>query len=283
MPPAHPKKTFPLNEIYKFAAQGLRKTPSAYIPFLIFAGIDFISLLLIYLAPREPLIEFFGPPIRRLWGERFLHYPANFLLLPKLTADARMVLAVFIGSLLTGICVTLLYQKPLKSAFKKYVSLFLIVFLSTVLFYGAIKIRNFALMKYFMAGHRSLLFLIPGAWLGPISTAMGFFIGLFIQAAFAYAIPALIMEDGKLIRALATSIIFSAKHLGATIFLVGLPMLLYVPLLVLNYNSTFLMDRFLPEIVFWLCATSVVVNSLFIDPLITIATAELYRHAAHKP
>jgi len=281
MPP-HPKKTFPLNEIYKFSAQGLRKTPSAYIPFFIFACIDFCSLLLLYLTPRQPLIEIFGPPIRTLWGERFLHYPTNFLLLPKLTADARMVLSVCIGSLLTGIAITLLYQKPLKSAFKKYVSLFLIVFLITVLFYGTIKIRNIALMKYFMAGHKTLLFLSPTAWLGPISTGMGFFIGLFIQAAFTYAIPALIMGEGRLMRVLATSLVFCKNHLVTTLFLVGLPLLLYVPLLVLNYNSVFLIDRFFPEIILWLSAAGVIVNSLFIDPLITITTAELYAHAAQK-
>jgi hypothetical protein len=137
-------------------------------------------------------------------------------------------------------------------------------------------------MKYFLAGHKKLLFLGPNIWLGPLSAIIGLFIVLFIQSAFTYAIPAVIGGGDTLVRALIKSVILFKNYFFTTLLLVGLPMLIYVPLLVLNYNSVFLIDRFFPEIILCLAVVGVIVNSLVVDPLITLATAELYSKVTQK-
>ena len=132
------------------------------------------------------------------------------------------------------------------------------------------------LLKYFMAGHKTLLFLKPQLWLGPILFLGNFILALVIQGAFVYAIPIIINTETKFLKAIFGSLVFFKNNLLATFLLVGLPMLISIPLIVLSSNPVLLMDRFCPEAILWLAITSIIVNSLIIDPLVTITTALLY-------
>ena len=64
--------------------QTFKTNPAVYLPFLIFALIELTALIVLFLAPRSPANVLLGPPIRRLYGEQFLHYPYDLTLLPKL-------------------------------------------------------------------------------------------------------------------------------------------------------------------------------------------------------
>jgi len=161
-------------------------------------------------------------------------------------------------------------------ALKKYLSLFVIVLILYGLFYGSGKLLSTGLMKYFLAGHQKLLFLGPQIWLGVPLVALNFITALFIQAAFTYAIPVLIIEDEKVLKAIIKSFGLFIKHFIPTIILVCLPMLIYLPIVVLIYNTAFLMDRFYPEIVLYVAFLSIVVSSLIVDPIVTTATTLFY-------
>lgn len=253
-----------------------KTTPAVYLPFLVFAGVELITLIFLFLAPRPPLLPLLGPPIRTFWGEQFLHYPANFLLLSKLASFSRMGLSVILGSLLSGIAIAKAYKKPGKIAFKKYTSLFLIVFIITALFYFAINSTGALLAKYFMAGQAKLLFLGPRIWMGPILLSLNIIIAIVIQAAFIYALPELILNDKKFFQAIFSSLNFCRKNLFITLLLTGIPMILYIPIIILNNNTALLIDKMFPEIALLLCIASIIVSSLIIDPVITISTALLY-------
>ena len=139
-----------------------------------------------------------------------------------------------------------------------------------------IKIITVGLVKYFTAGHSRLLFLKPGIWLGPGLMMINFLLALLIQSVFIYAIPILIIEKEKLVKAIIKSILLFKKLFVPTLILVGLPMLFYVPVIILQYNNTILMDRFFPEITLWVLLLSIIVSSLVVDSLATISTAVLY-------
>ena len=166
-------KTAYLNSLKTF-----KKSPSVFIPFIIFTLFESAALAVIYFIPRSPLKEILGPPIRTFWGERFLHFPVNFLLYPKLISLAKMGLTILVGSLLTGMAVAIIISihnnKKVKlsaafmTALKKYISLFIVVLIFTLLFYVLNKVQFINLVKYFRAGHKSPLFLKPNLWLGPI-------------------------------------------------------------------------------------------------------------------
>ncbi len=75
---------------------------SLLIPFIILFIVDIILISVLYLSPRYPLSVLFAPPIRKLWGSQFLHYPMNFMLLPKLFYYARLVSSFYFWSLFNG-------------------------------------------------------------------------------------------------------------------------------------------------------------------------------------
>lgn len=271
---------------YNTSIKFLKNNPALFVPFIIFAIIEFISLIVIYLAPRMPLRLIFGPPIRTFWGEGFLHYPANFLLLPKIASLSRMGLAVIFSSLLTGMAVALVlavyHKKPIKlkeafkSALKKYASLFIIVLIFTLLFYFLVRLATIVLMKYFMAGHSRLLFLKADLWMGPILLSINFMLALLIQSAFVYAIPLLIIEKQKLIKAIIGSLLLFKKLFIPTLILVGLPMLVYIPIIILNSKTAFLIDKVFPEFILLVSFLSIIISSLVIDTIVTISTTFLY-------
>lgn len=275
-----------VSKAFNSTIQAFKKHPLLFIPFIIFAIFESLALIFIFLIPRWPFIKVFGPIIRTFWGERFLHYPINFLLLPKLASNSRMALSIFIGSLLTGMAVAIvldLYHKKsfklansLNFALKKYLSLFTIVLILTSSYYFIVKFLNIVIAKYFMAGHSRLLFLPAKLWLGPVLLCLNILLAILIQSALAYAIPVLITDHAKLLKSIGKSILLFKNFFIPTLVLVGVPTLLYIPIIVLNYNIVFLINLLFPEIVLGVAFLGIIISSLIIDPLITVATTFFY-------
>lgn len=275
-----------IGKIYNITFSSFKNYLSLLLPFIIFTIIELIVLASIYIAPRAPLRAILGPPIRTFWGEQFLHYPANFLLFPKLTYFSKLCLSVLFGSLLTGMVMVILFdvynknsislKKALKTAVKKYILLFGAVFILAALLYIAGKIINIGLARYFLERHTKILFLKPDVWIGPVLVGINFVVSVFIQAAFIYVIPLLIFEKEKLLRAIFGSFVLFKRLFIHTIILVGLPMILYVPISILSLNTAYLINRLFPEFILIASGAGIVISSLVIDPLVTISTAYLY-------
>ena len=274
------------SKAFNSTIQAFKNNPLLFTPFLIFAVFESLALLFLYLIPRYPLINIFGPIIRTFWGDRFLHYPFNFFLLPKLAANSRMVLSVLLGSLFSGMAVAIVWnlynQKAIKLAYslrlsiKKYLSLFTIVLILTATYYCLLKFLNIVLAKYFIARHSRLLFLPSRLWLGTILICLNFILDIIIQSAFTYAIPIVMAENEKTIKAIGKSLFRFKRFFVPTLILVGVPMLFYIPIIVLNSNIPFLIMRLSPESVLGVAFLSIIIGSLIIDAVITIATTFFY-------
>jgi hypothetical protein len=163
-----------------------------------------------------------------------------------------------------------------KVAIKKYLPLFGILLTINIGYYFIGKIVSTGLMKYFYTGHPKLLFMGPKIWLGIILIVFNFFIAILIQAIFAYSIPALIIDNKGFHKSIGKSIVLFFKFFIPTVLLVLLPMLLYIPIIVLSSNYVFLMNKLFPEIVFYVEALSIIFSVLIIDPIITMSTTLLY-------
>ena len=278
--PAQIKKT------YSSVFNALRRTPIILSPFLIFVLIELIALIFLFLIPRAPLRSALGPIVTTLWSETFLHYPSNFLLLPKLASLSRMVLTVLFGSLLTGAAVNMYYLwfqkktiKPraaLKTVLKRYVHLFIAVLLFTLIFYFTSKFTKIILVRYFMAGHAKLLFIPFGIWLGPILSGINFILAILLQCLFVYVIPLIVIEKLNALKSILRSVLLFKRLFLTTIIIVTLAMVLYLPTVILIYNSAFLLNKFFPEIILWVLFFSAILSSLVIDPLITLSATQLY-------
>jgi hypothetical protein len=161
-------------------------------------------------------------------------------------------------------------------ALRKYFYLFsMMLFVNGVLYFFN-KAFTIFLINYFKSGHASLLFLKPGFWLGPVSVCANFTFLILLQAAFAYVIPALVLSKAGLARAFAESLAVFWRLRIATLILVGVPLLLYIPVIVLNMNAGFLLENIFPDIIFCVAVLSIFASSLVIDPFITVATTSMY-------
>jgi hypothetical protein len=272
---------------YSFAFKTFKNRPSLFTPFLAFAIVEFLALIVLFLSPRLPFSLVLAPLIRTFWGEKFLHYPVNFLLLPKLSSLSKLVLYVVFGSIFSGTAVHFIsevFQNKKKSnvaasfffAAKKYIYLFGAILLLTVLYYYSVKIPSSLLMKHFISGHSRLLFLKAEIWIGPILAVFNFATGVVLQAAFLYIIPFLVIDNEKLLRAIGKSVILFKKLFLQSLVIVTLPSLLYIPFIILNYNTPFLIQNLFPEAVLLTLIAALTVNSLIIDTMMTSTSTVLF-------
>ncbi len=286
MRPSDKTKTFSLAKIYGTTLRILTQQRSVLVPYAIFAAFEVVSLVVFYLSPRAPFKVLLGPPIRTFWGEQFLHYPFNFILLPKLVSNAKMVMVVLVGSLLTAAAVALFHDaylrrkgvlaKALATGAKKYLGVFLVFAFITLAYYFSEKFFGFAFVKYFQA-HRKFLFLGPRFWLGgPVQVAMSMGLSILIQLPFAFTVPLLVIGNQKLFKAVSGSLKLLKEHFFRSLVLVTLPVIAYLPLVVLHYNVPFLMETFVPEVVVLLILISIVVSTLVLDPIMTLSFTSLY-------
>lgn len=284
-----------LSKAYKNTVKSIKDYPVILIPFAIFALVELVVLCLIFLSPRMPFKLIFGPPIRTFWGEIYLHYPANFLLLPKLASQAKMVLSVILSSVLTATAIFLVAdinnkKRPnlagaLKGAFKKYIYFFAVFFIVTVLFYALIKFidKSFInFIRYLASTHRKFLFLKYASLVEIFIITIHFIIAIFIQSLFIYALPILIIGKEKLFKSIIKSFVFFKGFFFKTLILVGLPMLLYIPMIALNQNTNFLINKFFPEIILLVSFLNIIISSLIVDPIVTVSTTFLYLAHSEK-
>jgi len=280
------KNSLRLRDILPPALSLLKNKPIRFFPFVIFGIFELIILVLIVLSPRVPFNVVFGPPIKTFFGETFLHYPNHFLLIPVLTSITRMWLSIFLGSLLTGLATLFVFNAynnkhvrlgvSFNAALTRYIGLFVITFISIMLFYFSVKLLNSGLEKYFNAGHSKLLSLGPKIWFEKILICINLFLAVFIQAIFVYAIPFLMIDKEKLFSAINKSFGMCVKFFIPTVILIGVPTLLYVPILLLNHNAAYLVYKFFPEAVLIVSLVSILLINLIIDPLVIVSTTVLF-------
>ena len=92
-------------EIYQQVFSVLKKNPTVWLLFIAVGVFDLSALMALFLAPCEPVSYMLAPIIRAFWGDRFLHYPYNFLLLPKLFNHVHFLIATLIGVFVSGLVI----------------------------------------------------------------------------------------------------------------------------------------------------------------------------------
>jgi len=277
---------------YNLVFKALTRQQKLWVPFVIFMFTELVLFMLLYVAPRQPFSVVLAPPIKAFWGARFLHYPANFLLLPKLGALLRNYLTIFLGSFLTGTAVVLFAEafqekrvklrEGFKAGLKKYFSLLIVVSLMTVILFGLVRLLEIGLTRYFISGHKTLLFLKPQIWMGPLLVAINLVVAVLIQGMFVYVFPLLMLNNVKLLPALLRSPAIFIKLFWPTVSLIVLPFLFYMPIIVLQFKTGFLIDRVFPEAVLYVCIAGIVLSSLVLDLLITFSTTALFLQNQEK-
>ena len=248
----------------------LRKRPGVVVPFVVGAVFSGIALWVLYLAPVRPISIVLAPPIKAFFGEKFLHYPFNIFLLPKLFYYAQLALGATTGVLITGLAIGMFknaYREKglsgkdnLVNSFKRYFALFGVWVIMFSLSFLSRKLTN----RLFSGLSPQLL--------GALLTHT---IAMFVQIVFVYAMPIIIIENRKFLGALKQGLLFFKKFFLTSIILTMVPAFFYFPMVVLGRYLPKLISKFSPEVVLAFLGLSILMIFV-VDILIALPPTLLF-------
>ncbi len=259
--------------------------PSILFPFCIVAFIQLFVLEIIFFAPRYPLSTFFEPIITRFHGEAFLHYPFNFMLVVKWFQKVQIPIHLVFTSFLGGCAVviinainndkTITMKAVFRRAMSAYVHLVVAAGCSVGVMLGFTKLFSLVIKRAFIIRSTSgIYFMIKQVVL---KGAPYFYLlfSVFVVVLFAFVVPIIIIEKKKIFAALVDNFRCLWKSFWFLYAVCLLPMILYVPVLMLKTNTQFLRAQFGPEsLVVLLVAGNFVV--LFIEAIHYTAITTYY-------
>ena len=273
-----------IRSIFSKSINALRQNSIIFLPFAIIAFLELLGLEILYFSSRFPLSIIFGPPIRRLFGESYLHYPFNFIIIPKLQYNLQVVISIFLGGLLTAALMHMVYRisqvnQPnfkvsLKAVFKNYFTFLLIISLTLFLFFTWMNLHNLVLKKLLVLKLGKIFKLFIKAWI--ISYPfINFFFAILIQSLLVFAIPVAIVKEGRFFKALKEGLVFLKGRFVITFLLILLPSLVYFPIIILKNNLGILMDKTFPEMTLWVIGLGSIL-SLFVETFISTCIITYY-------
>ena len=229
---------------------------------------DLIALVLLFLAPSPPVSYLLAPIIRTFWSDQYLHYPDNFLLLPKLFGHAHFLISTVIGVFVTGLVIKQIEgdwsgDRPtaissMQLVLKKYVALVVAWLIS----YGV-----------YVASLRLLMAVLPPVF-PAVQLLVNFLLGVAVQAILAFFLPVLIVLNQGFLRSFWEAIRFGARNILLTSALILLPIFLALCFSVAKLYTPFFV-RVHPELVLWVLATGIVI-SVLVDLWVTSSVTLLY-------
>jgi len=255
-------------EIYRQVFTVFKKDPMVWFPFILLAIIDFVALTALFLSHSEPFSHLFAPIIRTFWSERYLHYPENFVLLPKLFHWAHLVIATVIGVFVSGLVIKKIEGQVNdgsvisildagRTVLRRYFSIVLAWFISYGIFSTVLKF--------------AMPYLVSSFWLHLVSS---FLLSVFLQAIVVFLIPALLILDRGFFRNLWEGFLFGFKYLIPTMLLIAIPMFFVVMLSMLKMFHPYYVNVH-PELVLYVLAFGIPIMAL-VDLVITSSATILF-------
>lgn len=254
-------------EAYQTTVQFLREVPAATMLFILIAVVDYVLLTALFLSHSAPFSAVLAPIIRTFYHDRYLHYPENFILLPKIFKHAHFVLTCTMGILVSGMVVLMaegfvkgkrvLTLNALLGVFKRYVPLL-----------GAWLASYFAVF-YVLQFLQGILPPLP-----LLHISLSFLFALLLQALLIYLIPAVLLGSAGLLKNIAGGFSFGIKYWVLTSCVIAPPLAFALVLSIIKSISPVFVRDF-PEAVLIILAAGVVVTNI-VDLLVTSSTALIY-------
>lgn len=248
-------------EIYKQVFLMLWKNPTVLFLFLLLGIFDAIALTILFFAPIPPVSNLLAPIIRAFWSDQYLHYPANFILLPKLFGHAHFLISTVIGVFFSGLIIKQIeaYDQGLKTstfsfvgdAFKKYFSLLIGWLISYGVFSVSLKGLLYALSPFHIYAQ----------------LAGTFILSLLVQSLLGFLLPSLMIIKRNFFYAFWQGLKLGLRNvlLMSTVFFI--PMLLALASSLVRLFTP-IMVHIYPEAVLWTLAGGIVMT-LIVDIFIT--------------
>jgi len=232
------------------------------LPLLVYGGVQFLVLagLIVSSIPGMPFSAF----IAFFYGESFLHYPQNYLVLPAAFNAVNTVLSGFAGTIVVGLVTRRFYSKHVnpgsESGIKHILPCYHHLFIVWLLQIGTLVFLNVIYLWLIEDRTPDPVFAIPAR----------FGVNIFISAVFAFSTIFIVIEKKKWWSALQLSFKRFLKFAPSTIVIVGIPVVLQYPFEFVFTHSDRIIERLNPEMIAVLVSLGIVF-SIFLNSL-TIGT-----------
>ncbi|MBN2121235.1 MAG: hypothetical protein JW734_09320 [Candidatus Omnitrophica bacterium] len=263
-------------KIWKDMLAIFKKNPKVFVPFIILGGLNAVLLYVLYLVPQRPVSVVLAPPIRAFFGQRFLQYPLNIFLLPRLFNYAHLFLSASVGILMTGLIIGMLKDVQAGRNPKVLVNLVnsLRRFLTMLGIWTVVFLLSFSVTK--LTGMLNL-----GSKFSLAMSIFTYIVIIFIQIIFIYSMPAVIIEGKNVFTALKRGILFFKRFMFPTFLLTMIPSLLYIPVIILKQNLVGLVNKSYPEAVILVMSAGIFVTFI-IDIFFTAAPTIVFLNEKEK-
>ncbi|MFH1860541.1 MAG: hypothetical protein ABH870_05970 [bacterium] len=277
-------RLFLCGEVWKVSFKSMWQCPAIFLPFAFIALCEMILLGILLLAPHPIMEPLLGPPIKRFFGEMFLHYPYNFSLLPTLFEYVSLPLTLVLMPLMCAVTVGMTsfvvngekadLGKNLGLSIKKYVPSFFLRIIVLLIYIGIFMLLKFLALQCYPPALAKILH-IPSWRMLTICQYLSLFICLLVEPFLAYAIPIMILEKKKLFSAIKEGIIVGWSMYLPTIVIIAVPALFGACVVLVKQKMLSFFVNLLPESVLGVMACGFIL-SLFIGVLITTSLTILF-------
>ncbi len=262
--------------------ESLSKNSVLFTPFIIIAFLECLALELFFFSARTPLVLLFGPIIKKIFGEQFLHYPGNLVLLPRLFYYGQIVIYILAGAFLTAIAVKIfvnirtghpvILKAIIKGAGRRYLTFVGYGLIYIALIFILERGEGFAFLKFTRLISRHLFKISPQIY--SIGAAkLLFFTFVIVQIFLALTIPIVITEKKALFKAILGSISIGMRHFLKVFCLVLVPLLLYLPLIFMKTFLVAIIDKTFPDISLYITFLGIVA-AIFIDCFVMMSLTQ---------
>lgn len=259
---------------WKLTFKTLCEHPRILFPFFITALGEIFFLSVFYYAPRSPLVGILGPPIKKFFGEAYLHYPVNFTLLPTLFYYGQVFMWLTVGVCMLGVAVSMINQVhegksfpsiigSLNRAIRRYPTLLLFALLIFLLSTASFRIPRYLIMKFYFLP-RGKFFSLQAFFFISFLTAIIF------ETFLVYSIPSVIIERRSFISALKRTFSISKSMFVPTFILVVSPRLLDLIIAFSKQKLPLIMTKTFPDMTLFILGAGIAMT--FMADLIVIAS-----------
>ena len=147
---------------FKRALVNIFRHPRLLFPFFSLALLEGAALCLWYYSPRPPVSKLLAPFVKAFFGDIYLHYPMNFLLLPRLEFLSRVVIYCLFAGVALSMSASAVFQvekekRPprlfgnFNRALRRFFPVFFVFLLAAFCGTAAYKLPRLILIKFFIS------------------------------------------------------------------------------------------------------------------------------------
>ncbi|MBF0522888.1 MAG: hypothetical protein HQL24_07545 [Candidatus Omnitrophica bacterium] len=231
----------------KLASSILLENKAILFPYVVIAFIQLLLLEIFYFAPRHPLNLFFGPIIKKLWSDNYLHYPLNFVLLPTLFQNLQLPVYILVSSYFMAASINILVavnngdKLRLGNIYKKTFASYVHIIIAAAISVG---VSLLFLKGYELILNRALIIRSESGLYGNIKKLViygapyfNLLLNILATCIVVYILPIIVIDRKNVFKALFLNIKMLFRSFFFTIFIVLVPSMLYVVIILLKNSD----------------------------------------------